>query len=229
MADIFDIESLMGDLTEEEADEVFKPVSRRAANFGVYQMLLNTQAIGQKKHVNIPADHPKPDEAARDLKYNLNEAAKERTVWKSVTLNEDEAAQFAANKRIERFERQVPSVTDPENGDSEGYTMVIQRMKGGEWKTEVKEPVVLRWKIDTKDVEREVTEDGKTVKKTVKVPTRMYYVSVATEAIRKRAPRAAKPEETAPTAPTEGQTVEGELQVPMPDATNGEVKEAVAV
>jgi hypothetical protein len=172
-------------------------------------MLVNTQEIGRKKHVDVPKDHPKPEEAARDLRYNLNEAAKERMVWKTATLTDEEKAQADANKRIDRFER--------EDGT------VIQRMKGGEWKTEVKEPVILRWKIDTREEERDVTENGKTVKKTVKVPTRMHYVSVATTAVRHRAPRATQP------ASAEGTTVEGETQTTVPGANvNGTAEQVPA-
>jgi hypothetical protein len=183
MADaIFDIAALMSDVTEEEAAEIFKPQSRRAPNFAAYQMLINAQEIGARKHVDIPKDHENPEQAARDLRYNLNEAAKERMVWKTATLTDDEKAQLEANRRIDRFER--------EDGT------VVTKMKDG-WKTEVKEPVVLRWKIDTREekqnVEEEVEENGqkvkKTVEKTVKIPTRMHYVSVATTAIVHRARR----------------------------------------
>ena len=204
MADaIFDIASLISDVTEEEAAEIFKPTSRRAPNFAAYLMLLNAQEIGQRKHVDLPKDAEKPEDVARDLRYNLNEAAKERTVWKTVELTEDEAAQFAANKKIDSFER------------PDGVT--ITRTRAGKWAHEVKEPVILRWKIDTQEVEREVTEDGKKVKKMVKVPTRMHYVSVATEAIRRRAPRAsANGTENA----TDEQKPEGDKLAPMTDEQN---------
>jgi hypothetical protein len=208
MADtIFDIESLMGDLTDEEADTIFKPTNRRAPNFAIYQTLVNAQQLGQRKYVNIPKDHADPIEAARDLRYNLNEAAKDRTIWKTAELTEEEAAQFAANKKIDIFTR--------EDGTH------VTRIKG-EWRVEVKEPVVLRWKVDSKEEQRTVTEDGKEVTKMVKVPTRMYYVSVATQAIRHRAPR--KPVEE---AKPEGTTVEGEQQAELPN-TNG-VAEQVPV
>lgn len=202
MADtIFDIEALMSDVTDEEAATIFAPTSRRAPNFAVYQMLVNAQALGARKHVDIPKDHAKPEEAARDLRYNLNEAAKERTVWKDAELTDDEKAQLAENKRIDRFER------------ADGTT--VTKMKDG-WKTEVKEPVILRWKVDTREEEREVTEDGKTVKKTVKIPTRMHYVSVATTAIVHRAKRTKtedKPAEATtantPDAPSTNGAVQG--------------------
>jgi hypothetical protein len=209
MADtIFDIESLMGDLTDEEADTIFKPANRRAPNFAIYQTLVNAQQLGQRKYVNIPKDHADPIEAARDLRYNLNEAAKERTVWKTAELTEDEAAQFATNKKIDLFERADGSH--------------VTRIKG-EWRVEVKEPVILRWKIDSKEEEREVTENGTTVKKTVKVPTRMYYVSVATTAVRHRAPRAPKPDESKP----DSTSSEGETQAELPNA-NGVTEEVPA-
>lgn len=197
MADaIFDIASLVSDVTEEEANEIFKPQSRRAPNFDAYVLLLNTQDIGQRKHVDIPKDHADPVEAARVLRYNMNEAAKQRTVWKTAELTDDEASQFAANKKIDRFER--------DDGTA------VTRMKGGEWKTEVKEPVILRWKIDTREEEREVTEGDKTVKKTVKVPTRMHYISVATEAIRHRSSRRA----AADAPKVEGETPQDVTDVP---------------
>lgn len=206
MADtIFDIESLMGDLTDEEADTIFKPANRRAPNFAIYQTLVNAQQLGQRKYVNIPKDHADPIEAARDLRYNLNEAAKERTVWKTAELTEEEASQFAENKKIVLFERADGSH--------------VTRIKG-EWRVEVKEPVILRWKIDSKEEEREVTENGTTVKKTVKVPTRMYYVSVATTAVRHRAPRAPKPDESKP----DSTSSEGETQAELPN-TNGVTEE----
>lgn len=213
MADaIFDIASLVSDVTEEEADEIFKPQTRRAPNFDAYVLLLNAQEIGQKKHVDIPKDHADPVEAARLLRYNMNEAAKARTIWKTVQLTEDEAAQFAANRKIDRFER--------EDGTA------VTRMKGGEWKTEVKEPVVLRWKIDTREEERDVTEGDKTVKKMVKVPTRMHYLSVATEAIRRRAPRAATTDAETPT--TDVETPQGDAETPNTNGvTPDEVREPV--
>jgi len=187
MADmIFDIEALISDVTEEEAAEIFKPANRRPPNFAAYQMLINAQPLGVRKHVDIPKDHPDAAEAARNLRYFLNEAAKERTVWKTAELTDDEKAQLSENKRIDRFER------------ADGT--VVTKMKDG-WKTEVKEPVVLRWKVDTREEQREVTEGDQTVTKTVKIPTRMHYLSVATEAIVHRAKRA-KPAEATADAPT---------------------------
>ena len=179
MADtIFDIEALTGDMTDEDYSKHYSGQSRRAPNFAAYQMLLNSMQIGSRKHVDIPITHADADSAARELRYNLNEAAKERTEWKTVELTEDEAAQYAANKRIERFTRV---------GEDETETH-ITRIKGA-WRTEVKAPVVLRWQSDTREIEKDVTENGKTVKKTVKVPTRLYYVVVSTEAIKHRAKR----------------------------------------
>jgi hypothetical protein len=201
---IFDLDAILRPATEEEIAEFFPTRDRKSPQFDKYQLLVNTLEVGDQKALDVPQNVPEPEEAARTLRYNFTEAGKLRTAWVIAQLTDDEAAQSAANKRIDTFTR--------EDGSR------VTRIKG-EWRTEVKAPVIFRWKLDQKDVEREIDDNGKKVKKTVKVPFRMIVTVVASEAVRKRAPRA-KPAEAQsvppPTEPTEGKTVEGEVQSEMP-------------
>lgn len=222
MADvIYDIESLLSDMSDEEQAILYPgTASRRAPNFATYQMLINSLGVGAKKNLGLPKNAPDPEKAARDMRYNLNEAAKERTEWQVRELTEDEAAQFAANKKIDRFER------------ADGT--VVTRMKDGKWMTEAKAPVILRWKVDTQEVERSETKDGKTTTKKVKVPTSLHFVIVATEAVKHRAPRAKKDETNNPNAgsetPASGTPItpaEGEAPKVDTPTTNGAVTEDV--
>ena len=176
MADtIFDIDALMVEMPEDEQPDLFKPASRRAPNFAAYQMKLNLAQIGTRFTLDFAKNlaHADAAEAVKTIRYNLNEAAKERVIWKPTELTEDEAAQAAADKKIGKFER--------EDGT------VITRFKG-EWKREVKEPVVLRFKLDTRD-EEQPDPANPTGTKTVKIPTRMYVLPIATEPVVHRAPR----------------------------------------
>jgi hypothetical protein len=205
---IFDLDALLRPMTEEEIAEVYPNKDRRAPNFEAYQVKINATEIGSRVHATVPQTD-EPEVAARALRYNLSEAAKERTVWKAVDLTEEEAALYAANKRIDRFDR--------EDGSH------VTRIKN-EWRTQVKEPVVLRWKVETKEVDRSVTEDGKTTIKKVKVPVRMTYVVVATVEVRHRAARTPKPADAKPDeAPKEGET----LPLPAPNGVPDEVPAAV--
>lgn len=225
MADtIFDIAALVSDMTEEEEAKIFGGASRRAPNFAQYQMLINALDIGAAKHLDVPKDAPDPRQAARDLKYNLNEAAKERTKWLTVQLTDDEASQYAGNKKIDRFERQV--IDAATETDAEGHTQVITRVKD-KWVTEVKAPVVLKWRDDTKEVEQTVEKDGKQVTETVKVPTRCHFVIISTEAVRKRAKRTKPADAAAPNGTVVEPLTEGNLA--WADAlTADEIKELAA-
>lgn len=201
---IFDIDSLMQPMSDEEVARVFPNVVTKAPNFNAYQMKLNASDIGNRFSVAIPEGED-VDASVRALKFNLNEAAKHRTVWKDATLTEDEAAQYAANKKIDRFDR------------ADGTH--VTRIKG-EWKQEVAEPVLIRWTADTREVEREVTKDGKTEKKTIKVPTRLY-VTIAASEVRTRTRK--KKEETSAPAPVDGAVV------PETPSANGEAPVAEPV
>jgi predicted SnoaL-like aldol condensation-catalyzing enzyme len=194
---IFDLDALMRPATEEEIAEFFPTRDRKSPQFEKYQLMVNAMEVGDKKVLDVPQNVPEPEEAARVLRYNFTEAGKARTAWKVAQLTDDETAQAAANRRIDTFTRE----------DDTRVTKIK-----GEWRTEVKAPVIFRWKLDQTEVDREVELDGKKVVKKIKVPLRMVLTVVASEAVRTRARRTAP----APTEPTEGQTVEGEVQTELP-------------
>lgn len=173
---VFDIENAMVELTEEEASKVWKDQSRRASNFAAYQAKVNATAIGGHFKINIPkqANTDATLKLAREIKYNVNEAAKERVAMKPATLTTDEAAQFAANKKIDAFDR--------DDGSH------IVRAKG-QWFTQVTEPVVIRWRQDTHEEEVEVEKDGKKGKVKVNVPDLLYVLVQSLDSVKKRAKR----------------------------------------
>lgn len=185
----YDIFSLGSEMSPEELRATFPSQVKRSARYADFVTLLSRLDIGGGWKFGLP-EGIDPDVAVRDLKYNLTEAAKERKTWKTAALTEDEATQFNANKKIDRFER------------SDGSA--VTRTKDG-WKTEVTEPVMLTFHVDTKTEERDVTDkDGKVAKKQVKVPLRVHILLKANTPIRHRASRATKPEDApAETAPTE--------------------------
>lgn len=219
---VFDLDALFEPMTDDEAREIFPAVTRRSPQYPAFLMKVNSLGIGSDWHISLPPDAD-PEKAARELRYNVNEAAKERTVWKVTPLTEDEQAQYAANKKIDRFERTVPATDDePE------HTLAVTRMKDGKWMSEVSEPIVIRWKIDTRDEEREREKDGKKEKYIAKIPTKMHAHVLATEAIvhrnRGKKEEEAKPEEPKSDAPNV--TVVEELEKAPAENLNG-IAEAV--
>lgn len=172
-------------LSKQEADSIWKARGRRADDFQEYVDFLNQLSIGDSFRVRIPKGTPieKNEEEAKKLKYNFNEAAKERT--RAYKLTADPATLPA--------EELVVPLDQWNKGDD------------GNWYAHGPEPVVLRWKVDSHIEKQTVKKDGKSAQIDVKVIDVMTLLVVNTEAVRKRGPR--KPKTTTET-PANGTATE---------------------
>lgn len=89
-------------LSEAEAADIWKRASRRAENYAEYLAFMNARKVGETFRTKVPHGN-KNAEHAKEIRYNFNEAASERTVdgkpapvvlrWKTTTRTEQKTVQ----------------------------------------------------------------------------------------------------------------------------------------
>lgn len=152
-------------LTPEEKKLVWESSRRQVAdNYESFFLHeINASEIGEAFDVPVPA---KTREQANAIKYNFTEACKERSVEKVVPAGAPDPEGMVGEPKVQ----------------ADGSRLV-----------RVHAACVPRYKTDYKKVKRTVTKDGKKVEEEVEEVTWVRVHLVASEAVRKRAPRTVKP------------------------------------
>jgi len=202
-------------LTPEEAAAVWAAQSRLDPEFdSVYLAMVNDWAVGESWDINMKAEGVEwmTPEQQRDIIYNLNEAAKRRTVKVALTvdsLSDDERAsltQLAKEKKP--F---VKTYTD-----DDGIETTRSYVFGGKtWVATVSSPVILRYKKTSREATGEVTENGVTKQvKTIQYSNiNVRLISPVEIKHRNRAANGAAKSEDAPA--TNGTAPTGDVPTPF--------------
>jgi len=206
-------------LTPEEAQAVWQAQSRLDPEFEtVYLPMLNESNVGDALNIDMKAEGVEwmSSQQMRDIIYNLNEAAKRRT--KTVTLTTDtlsdgdKVALALAQKERKPFV--ITTVDADDVSTTREYTF-----KAGKWSAIVPDPVVLRYKHESREVVGEVTDDqGKKKEVKARQYSRIGFRLLGLSSIVHRAKRTTKPADAPVVTPANGTATD---QSPAPFEQQG--------